>query len=52
VLVWADLVARQGFSSLGLGATELPVGVLTAALGAPYLLYVVTRRRAPGRKAS
>jgi iron complex transport system permease protein len=52
VLVWADLVARQGFSWLGLGATELPVGVLTAALGAPYLLYVVTRRRALGRKAS
>ena len=51
VLVWADLVARQGFSWLGLGATELPVGLLTAALGAPYLLYVVTRGRPLARRA-
>jgi iron complex transport system permease protein len=51
VLVWADLVARQGFSWLGWGATELPVGLLTAGLGAPYLLYVVTRRRPLGRRA-
>jgi iron complex transport system permease protein len=44
LLVWADLVARQGLSWVGHGATELPVGVLTAVLGAPYLLYVVARR--------
>ncbi len=50
VLVWADLLARLGFSWLGLGATELPVGLLTAALGAPYLLYVVTRGRTVARK--
>ena len=50
VLVWADLVARQGFSWLGLGATELPVGLLTAAMGAPYLLYVVTRGRPFARR--
>jgi iron complex transport system permease protein len=52
VLVWADLFARQGFSWLGLGATELPVGLLTAVLGAPYLLYVVTRDRPLSRKAA
>jgi len=46
VLVWSDLLARMGLSWLGQGSTELPVGVLTAALGAPYLLYVVARRRA------
>jgi iron complex transport system permease protein len=51
VLVWADLLSRQGFSWLGLGATELPVGLLTAALGAPYLLYVVTRGRPVARRA-
>lgn len=50
-LVWADLLARQGFSWMGLGATELPVGLLTAVLGAPYLLYLVTRRRPYTRKA-
>lgn len=43
MVVWADLLARQGLSWLGLGATELPVGLLTAVIGAPYLLYVVTR---------
>ena len=49
LLVWADLLARQGLSWLGFGATELPVGVLTAVLGAPYLLYVVARRADPVR---
>jgi iron complex transport system permease protein len=50
VVVWADLLARQGFSWVGLGATELPVGLLTAVLGAPYLLYVVARSRPITRK--
>lgn len=48
LLVWADLVARRGLDwTLG-NVTELPVGVLTAVLGAPYLLYVVARQRAAG----
>ena len=52
VLVWADLAARQGLSWLGLGAVELPVGLLTAVLGAPYLLYLVVRgSRSTARKA-
>jgi iron complex transport system permease protein len=38
--VCADLAARSLF-----GGFELPVGVLTAALGAPYLLYLLVRRR-------
>ncbi len=52
LLVWADLLARQGLSWAGFGATELPVGVLTAVLGAPYLLYVVARSHATGRGVS
>jgi iron complex transport system permease protein len=38
LLVSADLVARTG---LGM---ELPVGIVTAVLGAPYLLYLLVRR--------
>lgn len=38
VTVWADVLARTAFPSV-----ELPVGVLTAALGAPYLLYLLVR---------
>lgn len=49
LLVWADLFARQALSWAGYGATELPVGVLTAVLGAPYLLYVVARRHPTAR---
>jgi iron complex transport system permease protein len=51
VVVWADLFARRGFSWVGLGATELPVGLLTAVIGAPYLLYVVARSRPISREA-
>jgi iron complex transport system permease protein len=51
LLVWADLFARQGLSWLGMGAVELPVGVLTAVLGAPYLLWVVARDRAASPQA-
>lgn len=38
LLVSADLVGRRLFSP-----TELPVGVVTAVLGAPYLLYLLAR---------
>lgn len=41
--VIADLIARTAF-----GATELPVGIVTAVLGAPYLLYLLARH---GREA-
>ena len=34
--VISDVVARTAF-----GATELPVGIVTAVLGAPYLLYLL-----------
>jgi len=37
--VWADLGARTV-----LGPFELPVGILTAVLGGPYLLYLIVRR--------
>ncbi|WP_103534441.1 iron chelate uptake ABC transporter family permease subunit [Streptomyces sp. SM11] len=38
VTVWADVLGRTTFGEL-----QLPVGVLTAALGAPYLLYLLVR---------
>lgn len=38
LLVAADLVARRLFAP-----TELPVGIFTAILGAPYLLYLLAR---------
>ena len=38
LLVGSDLVARRLFAP-----TELPVGVFTAILGAPYLLYLLAR---------
>lgn len=46
LLVWADLTARMLLSWLGFGPIELPVGVLTAVIGAPYLLFIVARQRA------
>jgi iron complex transport system permease protein len=41
--VLADLIARTAF-----GGTELPVGIVTAVLGAPYLLFLLARY---GRRA-
>ncbi|MFE9364795.1 FecCD family ABC transporter permease [Streptomyces sp. NPDC006978] len=38
IVVLADLLARRLFSP-----TELPVGVLTAAVGAPYLIWLIIR---------
>jgi iron complex transport system permease protein len=38
LLVASDLVARRVFAP-----TELPVGIVTAILGAPYLLYLLAR---------
>ncbi|WP_420034891.1 FecCD family ABC transporter permease [Streptomyces sp. cg28] len=41
IVVVGDLLARRLFSP-----TELPVGVLTAAVGAPYLIWLIVRSRA------
>lgn len=38
IMVFGDLVARRVFSP-----TELPVGVVTAIIGAPYLLWLLAR---------
>jgi iron complex transport system permease protein len=38
LLVASDLVARRIFAP-----TELPVGIVTSVLGAPYLLYLLAR---------
>lgn len=46
----ADLLARQGLALLGLPSSELPVGAVTAVLGAPVLLALL-RRSARGRTA-
>lgn len=43
VVVLADLLARRVFAP-----TELPVGVLTAAVGAPYLIWLIIRSRTVG----
>ncbi len=40
IVVAGDLLARKLFSPV-----ELPVGVLTAAVGAPYLVYLIIRSR-------
>ncbi|GAA3869544.1 FecCD family ABC transporter permease [Streptomyces sedi] len=42
--VLADLLARTLFSP-----TELPAGVVTAAIGAPYLLWLILNNRTGGR---
>jgi iron complex transport system permease protein len=44
LLVSSDLVARRVFAP-----RELPVGILTAILGAPYLLYLLARANKIGR---
>ncbi|MFD4032309.1 FecCD family ABC transporter permease [Streptomyces sp. NPDC058637] len=44
IVVFGDLLARRLFSP-----TELPVGVLTAAVGAPYLIWLIIRGHG-GRK--
>lgn len=39
LVVVADLIARTAF-----GTIELPVGIVTAVLGAPYLLVLIARK--------
>ncbi|MGA6155588.1 FecCD family ABC transporter permease [Stenotrophomonas sp. NPDC087984] len=45
IVVTADLLARKLFAP-----TELPVGVLTAAVGAPYLIHLLLSSGGRGRK--
>jgi iron complex transport system permease protein len=40
----SDLVARRAFAP-----TELPVGVVTGVVGAPYLLWLLARANRVGR---
>ncbi|MGW0546111.1 FecCD family ABC transporter permease [Streptomyces altiplanensis] len=44
IVVLADLLARRLLSP-----TELPVGVLTAAVGAPYLIWLIVKGRTGGK---
>ena len=48
LVVSADLVGRTGLSLAGLPSTELPVGAVTALVGAPVLLWLL-RRSTRGR---
>lgn len=50
LVVTADLVARTGMGALGRPSTELPVGAVTALVGAPVLLGLL-RRSTRGRIA-
>lgn len=43
ILVYADLIGRRLFAP-----TELPVGVITAVVGAPYLLWLLARANKVG----
>ncbi|NGO70545.1 iron chelate uptake ABC transporter family permease subunit [Streptomyces boncukensis] len=47
IVTLGDLLARKLFAP-----TELPVGVLTAAVGAPYLIWLIVRTSRSGRSAS
>ncbi|MDT0343256.1 FecCD family ABC transporter permease [Streptomyces litchfieldiae] len=47
ITVAADVLARTLFSP-----TELPVGVVTAAVGAPYLLWLIVNNRSSGGRSS
>jgi iron complex transport system permease protein len=44
LVVGSDLIARTAF-----GGFEMPVGVITAVLGAPYLMYLLVRGRREAR---
>ncbi len=44
VMLLSDLVARRAFAP-----TELPVGVVTGVVGAPYLLWLLARSNRVGR---
>ncbi len=43
LLLWADVVARTVWAPV-----ELPLGAITAIVGAPFLVYLVVRRQAGG----
>lgn len=43
-LIWADAAARGLF-----GGAELPLGIITAFVGAPFFLYLMARKRYGGR---
>jgi iron complex transport system permease protein len=47
ITVAADVPARTLFSPI-----QLPVGVVTAAIGAPYLLWLIVHHRSPGGRTS
>lgn len=42
-LIWADAIARSAF-----GSAELPIGIITAFVGAPFFLYLMAKSRYGG----
>jgi iron complex transport system permease protein len=45
-LIWADTGARRSF-----GSTEVPLGIITACVGAPFFVFLLIRRRMTGQGA-
>lgn len=45
LLVLADVCARLALPMLSLGASQLPVGVLTGIIGGPYFLYLMKKQQ-------
>lgn len=45
-LVWVDAAARSLF-----GAAELPIGIITAFVGAPFFFYLMVRKNYGGKRA-
>lgn len=44
-LMWADSVARSAF-----GGAELPIGIITALIGAPFFLYLMIKKNYGGQE--
>lgn len=44
-LIWADSVSRSAF-----GAAELPIGIITASIGAPFFLYLMIKKNYGGQE--
>ncbi len=42
-LIWADAITRSAF-----GSAELPIGIITAFVGAPFFLYLMIRKKYGG----
>ncbi|MFC7165107.1 FecCD family ABC transporter permease [Halospeciosus flavus] len=44
LVVFADVLARLGLVALGLGMSQVPVGIVTGVVGGPYFLYLMRKQ--------